>query len=153
MAISAKGVSQPIICPSRANVGGDFYRRECLQNGLLPFIQQHYPQGEYIFWPDLAAAHYARQMIALLEEADVPYVGGEENPPCVPQLRPIKDLWGIVKQEVYMGGWTAQSEKQLRLRIHRVMRSLDKEVLHKMMGTLPARVRRAARLGVNSAVH
>ena len=30
MAISAKGVSQPIICPSRANVGGDFYRRECL---------------------------------------------------------------------------------------------------------------------------
>ena len=83
----------------------------------------------------------------------MPYVGREENPPCVPQLRPIEDLWGIVKQEVYMGGWTARSEKQLRLRIHRVMRSLDKEVLHKMMGTLPARVRRAARLGVNSAVH
>ena len=87
---------RPIICPSCANVGGDFYRVEFLQKGLLLFIQQHYPQGGYIFWPDLAAAHYARQTTALLEEADVPYVGGEENPPCVPQLRPIEDLWGIV---------------------------------------------------------
>ena len=87
------------------------------------------------------------------EEADVPFARREENPPCVPQLRPIEDMWDIVKREVYMGGCSARSEKQLRLRIHRVVRSLDKEVPHKMMGTLPARVRRAARLGVNSAVH
>ena len=54
---------------------------------------------------------------------------------------------------MYIGGWTVRSEKQLRLRIQRVMRPLDMEVLYKMMGTLPARVRRAARLGVKSAVH
>ena len=75
---------QPIICPSRANVGGDLHRVEFLQKRLLPFIQQHYPQCGYIFWLDLAAAHNARQTTALLEEADVPYVGREENPPCVP---------------------------------------------------------------------
>ena len=153
VAISPKGVSRPIICPSRAKIGGDFYRKECLQKGLLPFIQEHYPRGGYNFWPDLAAAHYARKTTALLEEAGVSFIAREENSPCVPQLHPIEDFWGIIKQEVYKGGWEAKSEQQLKDRIRRVLRSIGEEVPRKLMEGVPARVRRADRHGVSSAVH
>ena len=29
----------------------------------------------------------------------------DDNPPNVPQLRPKEDFWGVMKQEVYRGGW------------------------------------------------
>ena len=31
----------------------------------------------------------------------------DDNPPNVPQLRPIEDFWGVMKQEGYRGGWVA----------------------------------------------
>ena len=153
VAISPRGVSSPVICPSRTNVGGDFYRRECLQKKLFPFLREQYPHGGFIFWPDLAAAHYAKQTVTLLEEAGVPFVARDENPPCVPQLRPIEDFWGIVKQEVYKGGWRATSEVQLKNRIQRALRSIREEVPRTMMERVPERVRRAERRGVNSSLH
>ena len=105
VAISAKGVSKPIICPSRANVGGDFYRRECLKKGLLPFLEQHYPRGGYLFWPDLAAAHYARQTTALLEEAGVPYVGRQENPPAFRNYAPSGTCGALLsKRSTWVAG-------------------------------------------------
>ena len=54
-----------------------------------------------MFWPDLATAHYARATATSLTEAEVPTVTREMNPPNVPQLRPIEDFWGFLKQEVY----------------------------------------------------
>ncbi|KAF0290793.1 D-aspartate oxidase [Amphibalanus amphitrite] len=69
------------------------------------------------------------------------------------KLRPIEDFWGIVKQEVYKGGWRAASEVQLKNRIQRVLRSIREEVPRTMMGRVPERVRRAERRGVNSSLH
>ncbi|KAF0313708.1 hypothetical protein FJT64_015841 [Amphibalanus amphitrite] len=102
---------------------------------------------------NLPAAHYAKKMVTFLEEAGVPFVARDENPPCVPQLRPIEDFWGIVKQEVYKGGWRAASEVQLKNRIQRVLRSIREEVPRTMMERVPERVRRAERRGVNSSLH
>ena len=81
----------------------------------------------------------------------MPFVARDENLPCVPQLRPIEDFWGIVKQEVYKGGW--RSEVQLKNRIQRVLRSIREEVPRTMMERVPERVRRAERRGVNSILH
>ena len=36
--ISPRGVTRPVICPSRGNIDGKFYREECLMKVLLPFL-------------------------------------------------------------------------------------------------------------------
>ena len=92
MAISPRGISKPVILPSKANVGGHIYREKCLKEGLLPFLAAQYPDKGYLFWPDLAAAHYARETIQLLQDAGIPMVERGENPPNVPQVRPIEDF-------------------------------------------------------------
>ena len=90
MAISPRGVSKPDVLPSRVNVGGEIYREKCPKEGLLPFLNAKYPREGFIFWPDLAAAHYARETLQFLQDAGVPVVGRDDNPPNVPQLRPSR---------------------------------------------------------------
>ena len=84
VAISPRGITTPVICPSRGNIDGDFYREKCLKQVLLPFLNTQYPSGGYIFWPDLATAHYARATADLLSEVEVPTVACDMNPPNTP---------------------------------------------------------------------
>ena len=74
VAISPRGISKPVICPSRANVSGEVYREQCLKKVLIPYLEHYYPSGGYVFWPDFAAAHYARDTLDLLDAAHVPVV-------------------------------------------------------------------------------
>ena len=152
-AISPRGVSEPVIMASRESVGGVVYREKCLRKGLIPFLNEKYPDRDMVFWPDLASAHYARETLDLLREERVPVVQREENPPCTPQIRPIEDLSGIIKQKVYRGGWEAKTEAQLKRRIRQVIRNIDPEVPRNMMKSLPERTRMAERMGVESQIH
>ena len=43
MAISPRGITATVICPSRGNIDGDFYREKCLKQVLLPFLNTQYP--------------------------------------------------------------------------------------------------------------
>jgi hypothetical protein len=45
-----------------------------------------------VFWPDLASAHYATDTLIQLKELKIEYVAKEENPPNVPQTRPIENF-------------------------------------------------------------
>ena len=83
----------------------------------------------------------------------VPFVPKDQNPPCCPQLRPIEDIWGILKAKTYEGGWEAASEQQLKRKIRQSIRTLDAEVLKNMMRKVTQRVRHAARAGTRSHVH
>ena len=76
-----------------------------MRRGLPPFIDEKYPEGGYLFWPDPSVAHYACDTAQFLEEAGVATLKRDDNPPNVPQLCPIEDFWGVMKQEVYRGGW------------------------------------------------
>ena len=153
IATSPKGVSKPTICPSSTNVSAHVYITKCLNSELKPFIEANYTRGGYVFWPDLASAHYARATCQFLEEAGIPYLSHEENPPNVPQLRPIEDIWGILKQEVYRGDWTATSDQQLRARILSSIRKIDPEVPRAMMKKVGQRVRLADRHGPLVQIH
>ena len=86
MAISPRGITTPVICPSRGNIDGDFYREKCLNQVLLPFLNTQYPSGGYIFWPDLVTAHYARATTDLLSEAEGPTVASDMNPRAYPRV-------------------------------------------------------------------
>ena len=103
VAISRKEVSRAVIHYSRAKISGKTYRNECLRKVLFPCIETLHPDGDNLFWPDLATAHYARDTLELLDDRGVLYATRERNPPKVPQLCPMEDFLGIIKQEVYKG--------------------------------------------------
>ena len=102
----------------------------------MPFIDSKHKREDVLFWPDLASCHYARQTQELLEREGIPFVPKEQTPPppCCPQLRPIEDVWAILRAKTYEGGWEATSELQLKRRIRQSIKALNQEVLKTMMG-------------------
>ena len=153
IAISDKGHSEPFFVPSRGNVNGEMYRRECIEGRLVPFLQKHHSDGDYIFWPDLASAHYANATQELLHENNVKFVPKDSNPPNTPQLRPIEDLWSWLKQLVYEGGWEAENEMQLRRRIRRCLKKIEWDRVRTALQSMKGRVRKAADSGALSVQH
>ena len=60
--------------------------------------------------PDLAGAHYSDETVVWMEE-NVHFVEKVSNSPDVEGLdsKPIENLWGILTQKVYEGGWQTRT--------------------------------------------
>jgi hypothetical protein len=78
------------------------------------------------------------------------YVSVDINPPNVPKARPIEDLWGILAQKVYEGGWEATIEDQLRRRIIVCLNKINLNDLQSLMSGIKAKLRSIADKGVLS---
>jgi hypothetical protein len=52
-----------------------------------------------------------------------------DNPPAVPECRPIEDFWGILKGKVYESNWQAKDVKQLQTRIKLCLKKIDPKKL------------------------
>jgi hypothetical protein len=129
IAISECGMSQPYFRMHRsAAIKAPIYINECLRKRLLPFIHKHHSDFNYIFWPDLASAHYATETREWMDEF-VNYVPKHLNPPNVPKARPIEDFWGILAQLVYEGDWVAKNQDQLEKRIRSCLKKIDLKIL------------------------
>jgi hypothetical protein len=124
LAISSAGLSKPYLVPSGIAVNKEIYIRECLQRRLLPFIKSNHAEGTYIFWPDKASSHYAKDTQAFLKNENINFVPREVNPTDLSQCRPI-DLFGQLAQAVYKNGWIADNIDQLRNRIKYCLRTTD----------------------------
>lgn len=153
IAISDKGRSEPFFVPNHGSVNGEVYRNDCITQRLIPFLQEHHSDGDYVFWPDLASAHYANATQELFRENDIPFVPKDSNPPNAPQLRPIEDLWSWLKQLVYEGGWEAQTEDQLRRRIRACLRKVDWDRIRTALRRVKSDIRKAADHGVMAVHH
>ena len=105
-------ISKNIILESGTNVNGGVHRDMCLRGKFLPLIGEKYPNSGCLSWTDPTVAHYARDTAQFLEGAGLATLKGDDTPPKVTQLRPIRDFWGVLKQDVYRGGSVASSEAQ-----------------------------------------
>lgn len=140
-AISESGVSRPYVGHVRGEaVNANVYTERCLPK-LLQFINTTHPRDEIIFWPDLASCHYARTTRTWLEAQNIPFVPKADNPPNVPQARPIEDFWGLLTRKIYDNGWEAQNEAQLRGRIYQKIREIDINIVQNMMGHVRQKLR------------
>ena len=153
IAISDRGISHPYFVPSTGALTSHLYQTKCVTQRLKPFLDTYHVDGEYLFWPDLASCHYAKNTVKLLEELEINFVSKEMNPPCCPQLRPIEDFWGILKQLVYEKGWQAENLDQLKRRIKYCLTKVDLSVVHEMMLHVKSHIRKARASGVSSMVH
>ena len=104
LAISPRGISNPYIHRSKIAIREEIYLKQCIRGHLLPFIKKHHQNDDILFWPDLASSHYAYSVLRCLESNNLPYVRRNQNPPNVPQCRPIEKIWALIEQMVYQGG-------------------------------------------------
>lgn len=66
----------------------------------------------------------------------MPFVLKDDNPPNVPQARPIERFLAILKRAVYDGGWEAKSEQHLVGRIKRELKQIKFSVIQAIMKTI-----------------
>ena len=88
------------------------YLNECIRKRLLPFIKHHHKHDNILFWPDFASSHYSKQVQDFLTVNQISFVQRQQNPPNVPQARPIETIWSLLKQKIYEGVWEVKNLNQ-----------------------------------------
>ncbi|CAF4685028.1 unnamed protein product, partial [Rotaria socialis] len=133
MVISSKGVSDVYVHKSKQAIRQDTYLNQFINKRLLPFIEKYHQDGNYLFWPDLASAHYSKSVQERLNEKNVPFVIREDNPSNVPQARPIETVWTLLERKVYENNWEAKDLDVLAQIIKKKSKELDQKMLQDMI--------------------
>ena len=150
-AICPRGISQIFVTEKKTTMNQEIYREDCLKKLLLPFIDKHYEcRDQVLFWPDGASCHYAKSVTEFLKAEKINFVAKDDNPPNVPQLRPIEKFWAILKNKVYAKNWQAENEEQLVKRIKYCARNMDPNLCRNLLSGLKSKLRKAADNGVLS---
>ena len=63
---------------------------DILRQRFLPFIDKHYKNEEYLFWPDLASSHYANEVVAFLDDNNTKYVPKVKKLPIYQKLDQLR---------------------------------------------------------------
>jgi transposase len=150
--ISEDAVSDVVFLERPNSVNADFYMKECISDKLTKFISDFHEDDNFIFWPDLASAHYATATQNLFHQLGIPFVDKAANPPNIPQCRPIENFWAALKAEVYKGGWEASSIPQLRRRIKRSLGNVDMAAVQKDFRSIRGRLKKVAEDGPLSVI-
>ena len=145
LAASDKGISKPFFVPSGLAVSKAIYEINFIKRRLVPFINAHHADGNYIFWPDLASSHYAKTVTNCYETHNINFIQKVDNPPAVPKCRPIEDFWAILKSKVYESNWKAKDVKQLQTRINLCLKKIDLNLVFSLFGSTRVKVGRIRR--------
>ena len=151
-AISAKGRSSLYVHRSKAAVGSQTYLNECISKRLVPSIEKYHHGDSILFWPDLASAHSSKEVQAFLVNHGITCVKRSQNPPNVPQARPIETIWTLLEQKVYDKGWEGRNLDELAKRIILKAKDIDQNVVTKMILRVRKKLLKMYRNGVYSVV-
>lgn len=147
IAISECGYSVPYFGVRFGTMDSKTYAKECVRKRLVPFIRKCHSDGNYHFWPDGATAHYGRPVIETYNEFNISYVKRDENPPNIPQLRPIEKFWAHLKTKVYSNDYKAKNLAQLKSRIKLKLKEFCPNYFFNLMRDSKSMVRKAADYG------
>ena len=148
LCISPKGVSKPYFLPSGLAVNQEVYLENIIKPYLEPFIEKHYPDGGFEFWPDLASSHYSKSVLTYLKSKNIKYVPKYMNPANFPKARPIEDFWGNLKNLVYEGDWSAKNLSQLENRIRACLGKMDLSFVQRHAESVRSRLDQIRRHGI-----
>lgn len=146
LAISPKGMTQPVFRQSGLAVNSDAYL-QILEKYLIPFIKKKYKGTRYVFWPDLATAHYSNKVRNFLKDQKVPLVLKSVNPANLPKVRPIEDFWANLKADVYKGDWKAKNLNELEKRIRLCLRKMSPKFVQRHAESVKKRLDNIRRYG------
>jgi len=131
-------------------INSEIYLQNCLKERLLPFIKKYHENKKILFWPDLATSHYANDCISFLDEQNINYVKKKDNPPNVPQARPIETLWAIMKRRYAQRQKGAKNLKSFKQIWKNISLQVSNECGKSVMATTRKKLRAIGRKGVYS---
>ena len=70
-----------------------------------------------------------------MDQKEINYVKKLDNPPNVPECRPIENFWGILKGLVYANNWQALNLIQLKARIQQCLKKIDLDLVKRTLGS------------------
>lgn len=147
-AISNKGISRLYYRESGYAINADVYKDECIVKRLIPFIEKNHSEHPYVFWPDMAACHYAPVVREALEAKNVIYVPKIKNVPATPEVRCIENFWAILKDKVYANNWQAENTQKLKQRISFCVKEIDIALVRMLCDSTISRLRKIRDNGV-----
>jgi hypothetical protein len=153
LAASCRGVSKPFIKVGGLAVDQETYIEQCLRRVLVPFVREKHADNNYVFWPDKASSHYGRKTLDFLARENIKFVPKIYNPTNLPQCRPVEDLWGMLVDLVYEGGWAAKTVPQLIRRIKKCVKKLDLDAVKRSFSPIRRKLALVYRKGPYAAVH
>ncbi len=148
VAFSNKGLSNMYFVPSGLAINQFIYQKECIIKRLIPFLNEHHSDGNYVFWPDKASSHYSNLVIKTLSDEKVKFVPKDKNPTNIPEARPIENFWSILKGEVYKNNWKADNLDQLKLRIKYCLNKVDLVLIQRLCNGIYSRLDHIRRNGL-----
>lgn len=134
--------SRPYLCIG--NMTADIYTNKCLKERLLPFIQKH--DGPTLFWPDLAAIHYARSTMQFMNDNGIVFVPKTANPAAVPEDRPIEKYWAMVKRELKKEPKAATDDENFKYRYNRASSRVTEVTIKSLMSDVRGKVKKRSQL-------
>ena len=87
-----------------------------------------------------------------MEEKNIPFVSRVDNPPNVPQARPIETLWTLLERKIYENNWEAKNIDYLVKRIKQKAKKLDQEMLQGIIEGVRKKLRAMCRDGLYSVL-
>lgn len=146
IAMGLKGLSRLFI--QKSGLYFENYLKECLQKRLISYIRKHYLDDGYVFWPDLASSHYARNVVEALRAENIEFVQKKDNSANCLETRFIEDFWAILKSNVYARGWKADNTEQLIRRIKYCLQHFNQDVVRNLAESTRERLDEIRRHGL-----
>ncbi len=122
-AMSSAGVGP--LCFLKTNVTASVYQ-DILEHFTLPSADQLFKDADFIFQQDLAPAHTAKSL------SNDHGVGVLDWPANSPNLKPIENLWGIVKRKM-RNKRPKKNADELKVTVNETWASIPPQQCHKLI--------------------
>lgn len=137
---------------SEENLDGTLYKNECLKKRLLPFIKKYHPNKKILFWPDLATSHYRKDVQEWLTANGIDFVKKENNPPNVPQARPIERYWALCKTEYRKLKTAPKDLPSFKRKWRQISKKVAQNSAQQLMSSIKRKLRAIGDRGVLAAI-
>ena len=124
------------------------YLEKCIQARLVPFIDEHHSESNYVFWPDLSSLHNTETVLHYLIENSINLADKVDNLANLPEGRPIEDFWSISKGNLYANNWIAKDIPTIKVRIMKCLKEIESTTIKRQMDGNLKRIDIVKRLGV-----
>jgi len=151
--ISEREISKPYLRSSKIAINKEVYINDCLKGILMPFLRKYHSDGKFLFWPDKASSHYAKDTLNFLCKNNISFIEKMDNPTNLPQCRPIEDFFGQLSSIVYKDGWTARNVEELKKRIKSSIKKIDFTTVQSNFFTIRIKLQKCADNGPYNGVH
>lgn len=135
MIASDHGGGRLHVCEGTMN--GDRYK-EVIRTRVIPQMEEWYPGGDGTFMQDKAPCHMARQCMGLLRSSNFRILDWPGNSP---DLNPIENVWGILKQRIRKQSINTKQE-MISLIINLWYRDVEiQQCIRRSVESMPKRIR------------